>query len=366
MRRLTALPLPATDLTVLRERVRATAEQRPAVYRMVDPAGRVIYVGKAARLRTRLLSYFRASFPDDKGARILHAAHRIEWDYVPSEFAACLGELRQIRRHRPHFNHRMNHGRRAVLVRISGGPAPRLTFGMGLPASGERTYGPFSSPGRVAAAVRVLNDLLGLRDCAARMPMVFADQGDLFGEPTGAAACPRHDLGLCSGPCAGLVAEWDYVRRVETAAAFLEGRTIQPIDRAVAAMQDAASTGAYELAARWREKFEALEWLLAATARARVAIDLLSFVYRDPGAFGDDRAYLVRRGTVRASYPWPATPIEREAFRGVVAAELERPEPSTGLLPAESIDEILLLMAWFRAHPEALRRTTPLTEWAAA
>ncbi|MFZ5623152.1 MAG: nuclease, partial [Gemmatimonadota bacterium] len=202
-----------------------------------------------------------------------------------------------------------------------------------------------------------------LRDCAPRMPMVFADQCDLFAEPRH-AACPRHAFGFCSGPCAGFVAEWDYRRRVETAAAFFEGRTIQPIDRVVAEMQQAAGRAEFELAARWREKFEALEWMLAATARARVAIDLLSFVYRDPGIFGDDRAYVVRRGVVRAAYPWPETPIEREAFRAVVAAELAREEPGDGTLPIDAIDEVLLVMSWFRNHPEALRRTAPLAEWA--
>ena len=85
------LLLPIIDLTALRRRVKLLAENRPAVYRMVDAAGRVLYVGKARRLRARLMTYFRASYPDDKAARILHAAHDIQWDYQPSEFAALLG-----------------------------------------------------------------------------------------------------------------------------------------------------------------------------------------------------------------------------------------------------------------------------------
>ena len=85
----------------------------------------------------------------------------------------------------------------------------------------------------------------------------------------------------------------------------------------------AADRGEFEAAARWRERFEALEWLIAATTRARAALELLTFVYRDPGLHGDDKAYLIRRGSVRACYPWPATPIEREAFRGVVATGAE-------------------------------------------
>ncbi len=363
-RRTLRLPLPATNLDALRERVRAIAENRPGVYRMVDTTGKILYVGKAKKLRTRLLSYFRASYPDDKAARILYAAHDIQWDYVPSEFAAYLNELRQIRRYRPHFNYALNRIRRAVFIKISRGPAPRVTSGSTIGPDDARCYGPFRSFGRTAEAVRTLSDLLGIRDCAADMPIVFSGQGDLF-DKSRRAACMRHEFGFCAGPCAGFVAEWDYRRRVETAMAFLEGRTIQPLDRVVLAMQDAAGRAEFELAAKWREKFEQLEWLFAAISRARCAVDLLTFAYRDPGAFGDDRVYLVRRGVVKASFPYPTTPIEHEAFRAVVREELDRPDPPPGPLPAESIDELLLIMAWFRAHPEALRRTTPLSQWVA-
>ncbi len=360
------LPLPAADLDQLRLRVRALAENRPAVYQMIDSTGKVLYVGKAKRLRNRLLSYFRARYPDDKAARILYAAFDIRWTYVPSEFAAYLTELRQIRQYRPHFNYRGNLTRRVVFIKISGGAAPRVYCGGSIAEDDVRCYGPFRSMTRSLEAVRTLNDLLGLRDCAAAMPVVFAGQADLFDHPR-TAACMRHELAWCSGPCAGFVTEAEYRRRVDTAAAFLEGRTIQPVDRIIHAMQEAATEARFEAAARWREKFEHLEWLVAATSRARTAIDLLTFVYRDPGEFGDDRAYILRRGVVTASFPYPTTPIEHEAFRGVVAEEAERAAADTpsapGALPPESIDEILLMMAWFRAHPEALRRTTTYSQW---
>jgi excinuclease ABC subunit C len=194
------------------------------------------------------------------------------------------------------------------------------------------------------------------------MPVLFAGQGDLFDQPR-QAGCIRHELGFCSGPCAGLVSQREYKRRVDTAVAFLEGRTIQPLDRVVAAMQEAAASAQFELAVRWREKFEQLEWLLTATSRARSAMDLLTFVYRDPGDFGEDRIYLLKRGVVRASFPYPATPIEDEAFRAVVAEEARQPSVPAGHLPLDSIDEVLLMMSWFRAHPDALRRTSPYEKW---
>lgn len=359
----TALLLPMSDLASLKERVRRLAEERPGVYRMLDPAGRVLYVGKAKRLRTRLLSYFRARYPEEKGARILHAASDIAWDVTPSEFAAHLAELRQIRQHRPPYNVQMNRRRRAAFAQIGTGPAPRISAGAGGDRADLRYYGPIASPGRLREAIRVLNDLLGLRDCAEKMPIVFAGQGDLFEAPR-AAGCLRYDLGTCLGPCAGRVTEREYRRRVEAGVAFLEGYTIHPLDRVVGEMTTRSDQGDFEAAARWREKFEQLEWLLASTTRARSAVALLSFVYRDPGSHGDDRAYLVRRGTVRATYPWPASPIEREAFRAVVAEELGRADPTTAAVPATTLDETVLLMSWFRRHPEALRRTTTLESWA--
>jgi excinuclease ABC subunit C len=357
------LALPAADLDQLRERVRRLAEQRPGVYRMLDPLGRVIYVGKAKRVRARVLSYFRANFPEEKAARIIHAAADVQWDYTPSEFSAHLMELRQIARWRPAFNHHMNRARRTHFVKVSAGLAPRVSAGVATGREDQRWYGPFISPARVEAGIRTLNDLLRLRDCAPAMPIVFAGQTDLFSTER-QAACLRHPLGYCSGPCAGFVSQRDYQRQVDAAFAFLEGRSIHPIDIAVREMQKAAEAAEFERAAKWRERFEDLEWLLAATSRARAAIEGLTFVYRDPGTFGDDWAYLIRHGVVRAAYPWPATPIEREAFRGVVQGELSRPAPAPGPLPFQHLDEILLIMAWFRRHPEAFRRTSPLESWA--
>ena len=358
------LELAGPDLEGLKRRVKSLAEPRPGIYRMLDASGRVLYVGKAKQLRARLLSYFQARYPDDKGARILHSASDLCWDYTPSEFAAQLAELREIRQWRPPYNVQMNRRRIAVFVAVSGHRAPKLGCTATPAGTGFRFYGPLTSQLRAREAIKVLSDLLGLRDCADRMPMVFAEQGDLFEAPR-RAGCPRHELGLCSGPCAGLVSERDYRERVETAVAFLEGRALAPIDQVIAGMTSAAERSKFEIAARWRERFEALEWLLAAVIRSRAALDLLSFVYRDPGSHGDDRAYLIRRGVVRACYPWPATPIEQEAFQGIVAAELAGPEPPAGPLDPSLIEEMLLVMRWFRHHPEALRRTTPISQWAA-
>ncbi len=358
---MTTLALPLTDVAHLKRRVTALAEDRPGVYRMVDTSGKVIYVGKAKRLRSRLLSYFRAKYPNDKAARILNAAADIEWDVQPSEFAALLAELKQIRHHRPVFNVRMNRRRRASFVKVSTDSAPRLYVGSHTGRAGVRHYGPYTAAGPLQESVRVLNDLLGLRDCSLGTPIVYAEQGDLFDDAR-RAGCLRHELGRCTGPCAGFVTEEEYQRRVRIAIDFIEGRALAPLDHVVDEMTGASERNDFERAAWWRERFDHLEWLLAASTRARAAVEALNFVYVDPGVYGDDRAYVIREATVRAAAPAPRSPIEREAFRALVQEHVGSNDPP-GPIPPDHIDETVLLLTWFRRHPGAMTRTTAFDVW---
>jgi excinuclease ABC subunit C len=327
---------------------------------MLDATGRVIYVGKAKQLRTRILSYFRAA-PPEKAWRILQATDDIQWDYVASEFAALLRELREIKRHRPLYNSRMNRRRHVAFVKVSGKPAPKIYVGSHPGGHDVRHYGPFLQVGRLKESVKDLNDVLGLRDCALDMSIAFAEQRDLF-EPERRAACIRHELGTCLGPCGGFVTEFDYHHKLDVAMSFLEGRGIDPLNQVIEAMAHASDSQHFEVATRWRARFDSLTWLLGACAKAHATLEALSFVYTDPGTHGDDRSYVVRRGTIRALAPTPRSPIERAAFRALVSEHLATaPEP--GPVPTEAIDETLLVMSWFRQHPGALRRTEALADW---
>lgn len=327
---------------------------------MIDATGRVIYVGKAKQLRTRIMSYFRAKAPD-KAARILQAADDIQWDYVPSEFAALLRELREIRQHRPVYNSRMKRARNVGFVKVSGGPAPKIYVGSCAGSRDVLHYGPFTKVGRLEDGIRELNDILGLRDCALDVSIAFAEQRDLF-EPERRAACLRHEIGTCLGPCAGFVTESDYHAKLQVAITFLEGRGVDPLNQVIDAMAHASDAQHFEVATRWRERFDALTWLLGACAQAHATLEGLSFIYTDPGPFGDDRTYVIRRATVLASAPTPRSPIEHEAFRALASEHVESAvEP--GPIPADAIDETVLVMSWFRKHPGALRRTVGLREW---
>ncbi|MEO6446493.1 MAG: UvrB/UvrC motif-containing protein [Gemmatimonadaceae bacterium] len=348
-------------LSALRDHVRGEACDRPGVYRMVSDAGEVVYVGKSKKVRSRLLSYFRAAYPKEKGSRIVREATTIEWSYVPSEFAALLEELRLIKRLRPRFNVAMKRdARHYAFVRVTGGVAPRLTVvrGSGAGDRGGVYYGPFAGAERLGDALRELGDALGLRDCTFDSRMRFADQPDLLPLPPRTPGCIRHEIGKCLGPCVAAVQANVYTDRVRQARAFLDGHEDEPMDRLRGAMQEASDQMAYERAAILRDKLQRLETLREQFGRLRFAVESLSFAYIVPGHGGDDRFYLVRRGVIRGEYPSPRSPddwarMQAECARVYGSADAHG--PST--VPAHEVDELLLMTSWFSNKPEQLQST---------
>lgn len=349
--------------------VKDTARDVPGVYRMTSAEGEVIYVGKSKSLRTRLLSYFRAKFPEDKGARILREAATLEWEQLPSEFAALLRELRLIKQLRPRYNVAMKRDARYhAFVRISRGPAPRLQVVRGAGTDEHGTYfGPFRGAFQLSEAIRELNDALGLRDCALDTPMVFADQPDLMELPSRTPGCIRHEIGRCLGPCVGAVREREYEAAFDAARGFLEGREDAPVALLRSRMEQASDALDFERAAFWRDKLQRLESLRDQFARLRFALESLSFTYVVPGVKGEDRAYVIRRGVVRAEGPAPQDASELaalEAKAGDVSTRLGRTAKHT--VPGHEVDEVILVAGWFRKFPKELERTRALPERASA
>jgi excinuclease ABC subunit C len=346
-----ATPLAAT----LRERVRAAARNVPGTYRMLGEGGEVLYIGKSKQVRTRLLSYFRAR-EGEKAGRIIREAHDVAWDYEPSEFAALLRELQLIKRHRPRFN--VRHKRDSVysFLKVTGGAAPRLAVVRQVSDDHATYYGPFRGGRRIVEAVRELNDVLGLRDCRMDTPIHFADQRDLF-QVERTPRCHRHEVQLCCGPCAALCTREEYDVRVQMARAFLAGDADEPIRWLQARMDRAAERWEFEYAARLRDRVRRLEMLRDDFGRLRDALDGLSFIYTVPGVEGDDRVYLVRRGTVRAEMSRPRSGKERRELKRVADRVFSEPEPSAALVTPRQADEILLLDHWFRFRPAERERT---------
>src|SRR3954463_3152996 len=356
--RLENQPTSDAQLAIMRSTVKDGAADRPGIYRMLSSDGEVVYVGKSKRVRSRLLSYFRCAYPEDKGARILRSAETIEWDYTPSEFAALLQELRMIKRFRPRYNVAMKRdGRNYSFIKLTRGPAPKLLVVRG-PTSEDADiyYGPFVGAQRVGEAVRELNDALLLRDCRTDLKMFFSDQTELF-QLARTPGCIRHEIAKCLGPCVGGCSAGRYDEQVGLAKAFLDGSNDGPLEMLRGQMERLSEQMEFERAAIYRDKLERLEALRAQFGRLRFAVENLSFVYTVKGHEGDDRVYLIRRGVVRAELGKPRSPKDRRTMKQLVEDIFEQKEAPTATVPTHEIDELLLLSSWFRRFPQEMKRT---------
>lgn len=346
--------------TEMLARVKGEARELPGVYQMRSADGEIIYVGKAKKLRTRLLSYFRATYPDDKGARILREAAEIHWEYVPTEFASLLEELRRIKMYRPRLNVAgKRDARHMAFIRVARGAADsfRVVRSVGNDDGGT-FFGPFHGALQLEEALRELNDALGLRDCALDQPMHFPEQEDLFGTTDRTPGCIRHEIGKCLGPCAAAVRRDEYAGRFALAQAFLEGANDVPVAALKRAMEEASARLEFERAATLRDKVERLEGLRAQFARLRFAVESLSFVYTPPAVEGEDVSYVIRRGRVRATLAVPRTTEQRRTFDATVTGIFAPVERSDGRVPSHEIDELMLVSSWFTRFPKEFERTT--------
>jgi excinuclease ABC subunit C len=345
-------------LATLRGEVRAAAEDRPGVYRMLSTDGEVLYIGKSKRVRTRLMSYFRCAYPEEKGARILREAHAIDWEYTPSEFAALLRELQLIKQLRPRFNVAMKRDdRHYVFIKLTRSAAPKLLVVRGAGGEPATYYGPFLGARRVDDALHELSDALGLRDCSQDRHIVFADQQELFQLAPRTPGCIRLEVRKCLGPCVAACTAAQYQTQVDLARAFLEGTNDGPIERLRTEMDTCAELLNFERAAVLRDKLQRLESLREMFSRMRFAVETLSFTYAVPGHAGDDRVYIIRRGTVRAQTAAPRSAKDRARLLAMVRDVFDPPERASGAVPTHEIDELLLLSSWFRRNPGELERT---------
>jgi excinuclease ABC subunit C len=343
----------------MRSAVRDGAADRPGIYRMLSSTGEVLYVGKSKRVRTRLLSYFRCAYPEDKGARILREAEAIDWEYTPSEFAALLRELRLIKTFRPRLNVKMKRdGLHYAFIKITRGTAPKLAVVRGPSADDASVYyGPFVGAQRIEEALRELSDALMLRDCRSDMPMHFSDQVELFRLAPRTPGCIRYEIGKCLGPCVGGCSIAQYDERVALARAFLDGADDGPIEMLKSKMEVASLNLHFERAASLRDKVNRLELLREQFSRLRFAVENLSFVYTVPGHEGADRVYLVKRGVVRAELDKPKSTSQRGKLKRLVEDIFSGNEKPSSRIPTHEIDELLLLSSWFRRFPDEMGRT---------
>jgi excinuclease ABC subunit C len=339
----------------LRDRVRGLAENRPGVYQMLGPNDEIIYVGKSVGIRTRLLSYFRAD-RGEKATEIISHTRRMTWDYVSSEFAALLLEMKLIQRYRPIFNVQHKSDKNFCFIKLTHEEAPRLLTTVQVLNDGAYYYGPFRGRGMVKDVLREVADVLELRDCSPKVKLRFADQMDLF-MPDDTPRCIRGDVHKCLAPCAGRCTRTQYQERVAEARKFLEGDVRKPLNVLNQRMLVAAERMNFEYAAQLRDRAYRLEEARYELIAARSSIEALTFLYRVAGHNGDDRIYAIRRGSIRGEWPVPDSDVELEALMERGRQLLTKKEYRTTTVTPEQVNEVLLVARWFRTKPAELNHT---------
>jgi excinuclease ABC subunit C len=278
--------------------------ESPGVYRFRDSRDRVIYVGKAKNLRSRLNSYF-ADFAGlhPRTQSMLTSASAVDWTIVGTEVEALQLEYSWIKEFDPRFNVRYRDDKSYPYLAVTMGEEyPRVTVMRGAKRRGVRYFGPYSHAWAIRDTVDTLLRVFPVRTCSAG---VFKRAGQI-GRP-----CLLGYIGKCSAPCVGRVSAEEHMLLAEEFCDFMSGQTGRFIRRLEAQMREAAGAEEFERAARLRDDVKALQ-----RALEKQAVVLGDGTDCDVIALAEDQLeaavqiFYVRDGRVRGQRGWVVDKVE--------------------------------------------------------
>lgn len=224
----------------------------PGSYQFKDPQGRIIYVGKAANLRSRISSYFvDPALLHTRTAAMVAAASEVSWIEVNSEVAALMLEYNLIKQHRPRFNVRLRDDKSYPFLAITLDEEwPRAVVMRGRKRKGTKYFGPYAHAWAIRDTLDALLRSFPVRSCS---PAKFR-QHQRLGKP-----CLLFHIEKCCGPCVGEVTAESYEQHVDGLVRFLGGDTDPVRDALQSAMTAASQQQQFEDAARLRDRLGAID-----------------------------------------------------------------------------------------------------------
>src|SRR5689334_9554317 len=224
-----AKPLQAGREALMRYAKLAPAS--PGVYRMLDTAGEVLYVGKAKSIKKRITSYTRPTGHDTRIERVIAATATVEFVTTATETEALLLEANLIKRLRPRFNVLLRDDKSFPYILITADHwAPQILKHRGARSRPGRYYGPFASAGAVNRTINALERAFLVRSCS-----------DSYFEAR-TRPCLLFQIKRCSGPCTREIEFADYTELVREANAFLSGKS-RSVKEQLAEEMEKASAG---------------------------------------------------------------------------------------------------------------------------
>lgn len=224
----------------------------PGVYRMLDTAGDVIYVGKARSLKARVSNYARLNGHTNRIARMITATAAMEFVSVRTEAEALLLEANLIKRFRPRFNVLMRDDKSFPYILITRDHgAAQVTKHRGARNRKGDYFGPFASAGAVNRTITMLQRAFLLRTCT----------DSVYDSRT--RPCLLHQIKRCAAPCTNEIQRDEYDKLVDEAVRFLRGESQNVREMYQHMMQDASDALDFEAAAKFRNRLWALAHVTA-------------------------------------------------------------------------------------------------------
>ncbi len=270
--------LPTALPTALAATLR-TLPDRPGVYLMKGARGEVLYVGKAASLRSRVRSYWQKESATADLHLIRSVIDRVvdvEYTLTDSISEALLLEGNLVKRYQPQYNVRLKDDKSYPYIKVTlGDDFPRIERTRKLPNDGSRYFGPYASASSVDEAMNLVRRLFPFRTCT----IDIRDGQRALQRP-----CLLYHIKRCQGPCIEAISKDAYRADIEQVELFLEGRQESLVKALRGEMTGASERQDYERAAGLRDKVKAIERTMESqkmAAFARTDLDLVGLARRD-------------------------------------------------------------------------------------
>lgn len=272
--------------------------QQPGVYRFRDAGSRVLYVGKAKNLRSRLSNYFAPiQSLHERTRRMVLTAASVEWTVVGSDFEALQLEYTWIKEFDPPFNVQYKDDKSYPYLAITlGDPVPRVLVTRNRSIPNARYFGPYSRAWAIRETVDIMLKAFPMRSCSE----ATYRRAQQTGRP-----CLLGDIGKCAAPCVGRVTLEDHKSIALDFASFMGGNDSRYVTTITRRMKDAAASLDYESAARYRDQIGAMETALAKNAvvlHEGVDADLFGIAHDELAAAVQQ--FIVRGGRIRGVRGW--------------------------------------------------------------